>query len=302
MAARGSISRVALCVGVVVLQAADSGRRLPVHATGDERCPDGFSCYDNHCRRSPATTPTPDASQTGDGAAARSMCSVGARDGALRGVAAAGEQRMPTDVPDRLRVRPLQRRGRRAPACVPVGHGRSWARSARPATPTTAPPASSASRRPAATGSRAVTGTARMTRSAEARSARPHGRSERQADQVQDVRRPTARLRSHREQRLSRPGVQLLPHERQHDPLRLPGRTPARRSASTARRATIYSECAPGFVCIANVGMFTDARCHFACDVTNPSCPNTTAADGGVGPPAACVPSGTGSKYGYCNI
>jgi hypothetical protein len=65
---------------------------------------------------------------------------------------------------------------------------------------------------------------------------------------------------------------------------------------------TIYSDCAPGFVCIANVGGLDGPHCHFACSVANPSCPNTTAADGGVGPPAECTPAGPGATFGYCVI
>lgn len=64
---------------------------------------------------------------------------------------------------------------------------------------------------------------------------------------------------------------------------------------------TIYSDCAPGFVCISNVGGLAGPHCHFVCNVAAPSCPDKVAPDGGT-TPAACVPAGTGSKFGFCEV
>jgi hypothetical protein len=52
---------------------------------------------------------------------------------------------------------------------------------------------------------------------------------------------------------------------------------------------TIYSDCAPAFVCISGVGGVPGAHCHFACSVANPSCPS-----------GHCIPATAGSKYGTC--
>jgi hypothetical protein len=54
---------------------------------------------------------------------------------------------------------------------------------------------------------------------------------------------------------------------------------------------TFYSDCGAGFICIAGVGGQTTPHCHFVCDVSAPSCPNSE---------PKCTPAGTGSKYGYC--
>jgi len=55
----------------------------------------------------------------------------------------------------------------------------------------------------------------------------------------------------------------------------------------------IYSECAPGFVCISGVGGLAGPHCHFVCSVANPSCPALT---------PHCTPAGTGAKYGFCGV
>jgi hypothetical protein len=48
----------------------------------------------------------------------------------------------------------------------------------------------------------------------------------------------------------------------------------------------VYNDCAAGFFCV-DSGM--GPRCHFVCLVASPACPA-----------GRCIPSGTGSKYGYC--
>jgi hypothetical protein len=58
---------------------------------------------------------------------------------------------------------------------------------------------------------------------------------------------------------------------------------------------TIYNDCASGFICIA-LGQQTAPRCHFVCDIAQPSCPSN--GDGGM---QTCMPAGPGAKYGYCS-
>jgi hypothetical protein len=53
---------------------------------------------------------------------------------------------------------------------------------------------------------------------------------------------------------------------------------------------TIYSDCAPMFVCVTGVGGETTAHCHFACAVASPACPTGT----------TCMPAATGASFGYC--
>jgi len=59
---------------------------------------------------------------------------------------------------------------------------------------------------------------------------------------------------------------------------------------------TIYSDCAPGFLCISNVGGLAGPHCHFECNVMNKSCP--AEGDGGF---MQCVPVVVGAMYGYCS-
>jgi hypothetical protein len=56
----------------------------------------------------------------------------------------------------------------------------------------------------------------------------------------------------------------------------------------------LYSDCAESFVCIGLAGE-TTPHCRFVCDVSKPACPAT--GDGGMLP---CVPTGAGSKFGFC--
>lgn len=65
---------------------------------------------------------------------------------------------------------------------------------------------------------------------------------------------------------------------------------------------TIYSDCAPGFVCISNVNGLAGPHCHFACNLMRPSCPSKAGVDGGVATATSCVPTGNGSMYGYCGM
>ncbi len=62
----------------------------------------------------------------------------------------------------------------------------------------------------------------------------------------------------------------------------------------------IYSECAPGFICIAGVDRQTTPHCRFVCDVSKPSCPTLAGSDGGAPIPQHCVATGAGATYGYC--
>jgi hypothetical protein len=59
---------------------------------------------------------------------------------------------------------------------------------------------------------------------------------------------------------------------------------------------TIYSDCAPGYVCVTLLNVETTPHCHFACEVANPACP-AGSADGGT---AGCMPVTPGAMYGYC--
>ena len=88
----------------------------------------------------------------------------------------------------------------------------------------------------------------------------------------------------------------LLPHERGQDALRLPGK-PATQGGNGAA-CNLYSDCAPGFFCIASGNGQTTPHCHFVCNVAAPSCPQ----DPSTGMPAACLPVGTGSPFGSCGI
>ncbi len=50
-----------------------------------------------------------------------------------------------------------------------------------------------------------------------------------------------------------------------------------------------YNDCDGGLYCVGGVGV--TPRCHFVCDVANPTCPATT----------TCHPVGTSAKFGYCD-
>ena len=53
---------------------------------------------------------------------------------------------------------------------------------------------------------------------------------------------------------------------------------------------TIYTDCAPGYVCVSGGGGVAAAHCRFACSVASPACSAGT----------SCIPTGTGAQYGYC--
>ena len=61
----------------------------------------------------------------------------------------------------------------------------------------------------------------------------------------------------------------------------------------------LYSDCAPGFFCVASGNGQTTPHCHFVCNVAAPSCPQDPSTPG---VPTPCLPAGTGSSYGYCAI
>jgi len=56
---------------------------------------------------------------------------------------------------------------------------------------------------------------------------------------------------------------------------------------------TLYSDCAPGFICISGVDGQTSPHCHFVCDVSKGGC---TAAE------PTCTPTIGGAKFGYCSM
>jgi hypothetical protein len=57
----------------------------------------------------------------------------------------------------------------------------------------------------------------------------------------------------------------------------------------------LYSECAPGFICISGVDMQMSPHCHFVCDVSQGSKGCTNAEP-------VCTPGVTGAKFGYCSM
>jgi hypothetical protein len=58
---------------------------------------------------------------------------------------------------------------------------------------------------------------------------------------------------------------------------------------------TLYSDCAPGFICISGVDGQTTPHCHFVCDVSKGTTGCTLAEP-------MCTPAGMGAKFGYCSM
>ncbi|HEX4404635.1 MAG TPA: hypothetical protein VH560_07395 [Polyangia bacterium] len=265
-------------------------------ATSGQRCPDGFSCYDNHCSRSPATQPQKDASTTGD-AATESMCASPPVTALCATVPAASDACNPT-------CQTGCACGRcnvvgDAPACVPSGTVQLGG-ICRPGDADNCGP-----------------GLICLTEACGNGLARcyQHCTDDAQCKNtictipIEDAKGINTRFKTCDVPPsacnpvsnsgcpdpafncyITSTGTTLCDCPSSPDPTKL---------GKNGATCDLYNDCAPEFVCINLDG--NGPRCHFACDVTMPSCPNMSV-DGGIGSPAQCVPSGAGSKYGYCNI
>jgi hypothetical protein len=298
MAARGSICALlcALALSCYKPQIQDGGFLC---AAVGKRCPDGFSCYDNHCSRNPTTPPPTDASQTGDGADG-SMCTSPPVTALCAAPPAAGDACNPT-------CQTGCACGRcnvvgDAPACVPSGTVQ-LGQICRPGDADNCAPGLVCLPEVCGNGlarcyqyctDDAQCKTTICTITIDDASNNPTRFKTCDVppiacDPVNNAGCPDPAFNCY----LTSNNTTLCDCPSNADPTKL---------GKNGAACNIYNDCAPEFVCIGNVGGLVGNHCHFACNVANPSCPNTTGADGGVGPPAACVPSGTGSKYGYCNI
>ena len=105
-------------------------------------------------------------------------------------------------------------------------------------------------------------------------------------------------IRSRRQLGLSQPGAQLLPHEREPDAVRLPDEPAGAeqraraRSTATAPRASSASRASTD----------SDAALPLRVQRRDAELPHGRVSRRRRARPAACVPAGTGAKYGYCEV